>query len=207
MSCPSTNHQDFKTSNQKHQFLNNNNLTTVRLGKNKPTSSLYPSIRATSPFQPNKKQAAAPADATKEDCQSNSSRSPKTLVSDGSVPTNEVLDLPNYKNKNQTPPIIHHLVKKKTRCTSADQSLCSSETHLFKDSMGVAFGNKKSCCRRPLDKNARLERWKILFEAVAAGHGVVVTTNTDRPTSAAVNIGKDGDLNDESDLSQNQSKF
>ena len=57
------------------------------------------------------------------------------------------------------------------------------------------------------DKNARLERWKILFEAVAAGHGVVVTTNTDRPTSAAVNIGKDGDLNDESDLSQNQSKF
>tara|TARA_B100000780_G_C20749392_1_gene297705 strand:- start:11 stop:388 length:378 start_codon:yes stop_codon:yes gene_type:complete len=84
--------------------------------------------------------------------------------------------------------------------------ILSNVLETMKASCSHSFGNKKSCCR-PLDKNARLERWKILFEAVAAGHGVVVTTNTDRPTSAAVNIGKDGDLDDQSDLSQNQSKF
>ena len=100
---------------------------------------------------------------------------------------------------------------RRTSCLEQpDQPCVASKMPISELSMGAALGNKESC--RPLDKTTerRKEDWITLIKSVAAEYAVsdpVDTTNTDSSPSASGNVGKDGDLNEASELSQNQSKF
>ena len=206
---PRTKKKLINMSKYSHQIQHNNNDLTAerRFGKNNSTTHPSRSRRATSLFQPNKKPAAVPSGAIKGHGQPGLSRSFKKGADAGAVSSNKctVLDNPN-PNPNPIPSIVHHLGNK-TRYERADASFGSSKMPTVELRIDAALGNKKQI--RPLDKSERQEDWKSLIDSVATGYVVsdpVDTTDTDSSTSASGNVGIDGDTNEASDVSRNQSK-
>ena len=199
-------------SNHKHQFLNNNDLTTERrFGKKTKKTTPSRSRRATASCQPNKKPAAVPLDATKGHDQSNFSESSKKVAHGSAVSSNKspnkCTDLDNNK---QIHPILPFA--KKTRSKNALPPRCSSKMRLSELPMGTAPGNKTPCRPLHFDKSERKEDWKcwkLLIESEATRYAVsnpVETTDTESSTSASGNVINNGDLNEELYSSQNQSK-
>ena len=196
-------------SNHKHQFLNNNDLTTERrFGKKTKKTTPSRSRRATASCQPDQKPPAVLLDASKGRNQPYSSRSSKKIAH-GSAAPNKCTDLDN-NNWKQIHPILP--LAKKTRCKNAVPPPCSSKMRLSELPMGTAPGNKKQCRPLHFDKSERKEDWKcwkLLIESEAARYAVsnpVETTDTESSTSASGNVGNDGDFNKELHSSQNQSK-
>ena len=184
------------TNTTERPFRKNNYTIPSSSSRNKATASL---------LQPNQKQAAMLSDANQGHSHSALSSSSKKGADDAVSNESTVLD--NYPNlKKQIQPIIRrHRVKKK-RSKSADPSFRSSKMPIAELRMDAALGNTKNSL--PLNKTERKEDWKSLIDSIAAGYVVsdpVDTTNTDSP-SASSNVGKADDLNEASDLSQNQSK-
>jgi hypothetical protein len=198
-------------SQYSHKFQHNNNVLTAdrSFGKNNSTTHPSRSRRATSLFQPNKKPAAVPSGAIKGNGKPGLSRSSEKGADGGAVSSNKctVLDNPN-PNPNPIPSIVHHLGNR-TIYRLAGASFGSSKMPTAELRMGDALGNKKNSL--PLDKTERRKDWKSSkdSDSAAAGYAVsdpVDTTNTASPTSASGNVAIAGDLDDASDLSQNQSK-
>ena len=216
-----TGKQTTNVSKYSHKVQHNNNdLTADRsFGKNNSTTHPSRSRRATALFQPNKKPAAVPSGAIKGNGKPGLSRSSKKGADAGAVSSNKctVLDNPN-PNSNPIPSIVHPLfywnrqwqrLGNRTRYKRAGASFSSSKMPTAELRMDDALGNKKNSL--PLDKTERREDWKSSkdSDSAAAGYAVsdpVDTTNTASPTSASGNVDITGDLNDASDLSQNQSK-
>ena len=187
------------TNTTERRFRKNNYTNPPSSQSRKATASL---------LQPNQKPKAVLSDTTQEREPSTLSGSSEKVARDGAVSSNESTVLDNYPNnrKKQIQPIIHQFEKKK-RSKSADPSFRSSKMSTAEFRMDAALGNKQNSLR--LDKSERREEWNSLIDLVATGYAEsdpVDTTNTDSPTSASSNVGNSDDLNEASDLSQNQSK-
>ena len=200
-------------SNHKHQFLNNNDLTTERrFGKKTKKTTPSRSRRATASCQPDQKPPAVLLDAIKGHDQSYSSRSKKIAHSSAASSNkspNKCTDL-DKNNWKQIHPILPPA--KKIRSKNADPPPCSSKMRLSELPMGTAPGNKTPCRPLHFDKSERKEDWKcwkLLIESEATRYAVsnpVETADTESSTSASGNVGNDGDFNKELHSSQNQSK-